>query len=229
MSAPTSQPGPGSTARAGWRVRDLEPDDAPSWARCRVLSFLASDYYDDVHTEPPTLDRAIRLVAVRAKPADVLTPGAEEVVGILDIELFDADDDHEQPFATIDTVAVHPDHLRRGIADALLGEGLRRLAGTDAVLLDAWTREDEAANRWYQNAGFHERFAYVHVHKDWDDPHDGFASPDQLSRPVKVFAHGRLEDLAVLRERYRRVYICRRYVRPLRDTGAAGAESVTDT
>lgn len=30
-------------------IRDFQPSDETAWLRCRVLSFLETDYYDDVH------------------------------------------------------------------------------------------------------------------------------------------------------------------------------------
>jgi ribosomal protein S18 acetylase RimI-like enzyme len=211
------------TPWAGWsatgvepfEIRDYRDSDEESWLRCRVLSFLDSSYYDDVlTTRTPFEGGAVRLVAVRPRPPGVTTAGEDEVVGILDVELFPGDGPAE-PFATIDTVAVHPDHRRRGVADALLRESLARLAGTPAVLLDAWTRQDRAAGGWYEANGFTERYRYAHVHKEGADPDDGFSSPEGLSAPVKAFAHGRIEDLEKLRGRYRRVYVCRRMVRSL--------------
>src|SRR5699024_12360815 len=61
-------------------------------------------YYDDVWARRPP-SPALQLVAV----------DGDDVVGILDIEI-DGD------LATIDTVAVHPDHQGRGIASLLLDQ-----------------------------------------------------------------------------------------------------------
>lgn len=75
--------------------------------RCRALAFLNTCYYDDVWTQRPP-GPAVQLVAM----------DGDDVVGILDIEI---DDD----LATIDSVAVHPDHQGRGIASALLARAAR--------------------------------------------------------------------------------------------------------
>lgn len=169
-------------------IRDYRDQDEASWLRCRVLAFLSSAYYDDVKSERTRFDgEAIRLVAVHAKPAGMTTPGADEVVGIIDVELFSA--------------------------GALLEEALERLRGTGTTTLDAWTREDEAANDWYRKHHFAEQFAYLHVHKAWDDPDEGFTSPEGLSAPVTAFLHGRLEDEEALRRQFRRAYRCRQYLR----------------
>lgn len=204
-------------------IRDYREQDAASWVRCRTLSFLGSSYYDDVHPDPTRFDGdAIRLVAVHPRPAGVTTPGPDEVIGLIDVELFDADGEAvERPetarTATIDSVAVHPDHLRRGVAGALLQTALARLqvGAPGVVSLDAWTREDEAATRWYLAHGFEDSSAYVHVHKGWQDQEPGWQSPEGQSAPVLAFAHGRLEDLEALRSRYARVYVCHQYLRRL--------------
>lgn len=198
----------------GPQIRDYRPGDEASWLRCRALSFLGSAYFDDVHSARTTFEGdAIQLVATMPKPAHVRTPGTEQVVGILDVELWQEVDGTDR--ATIDTIAVHPDHQRAGIADELLARGLERLAGTGAATLDAWTREDEAATAWYVRHGFRIETEYLHVYADHDEA-GGFTSPEPLSRPVKVFCHARLDDEVALRERYSRVHRCRRYVRPVR-------------
>lgn len=114
-----TDPGLPSLPTMGFTIRDYTDLDEPSWLRCRVLSFLGSSYFDDVRaTRTPFEGDALRLVSVLPRPEGVTTPGEEQVVGILDVELWEQDD---QPVATIDTVAVHPDHQRAGIAGALLG------------------------------------------------------------------------------------------------------------
>lgn len=181
-------------------IRTYQPADAGSWLRCRALSFLNTQYYDDVKTERTSLtDRAITLVAT--------TNAAPDVIGLLDIEVDGA-------AATIDTIAIHPDHQRARIATSLLHTAAPLLKRQGVSTLDAWTREDVAANRWYQRTGFREQFRYLHVYLGYDEDKSGFTTPDGL-QPVTAFMHGRIEDEPELRARFKRVYVCRQYLRDL--------------
>jgi GNAT superfamily N-acetyltransferase len=102
------------------RIRPYRPSDEESWLRCRVLSFLGSAYFDDVRQEKERYARpAIELVA----------EDDGEVVGLIDVECEEAPGTvcSERPGlgGMIWHLAVHPDHQRRGIATALLGEAER--------------------------------------------------------------------------------------------------------
>lgn len=195
------------------QIREYRDGDAESWVRCRALSFLGSSYYDDVRPHRLPLEQpALGLVAVGPRPRGVRTPGPDQVVGILDVEVWE---DDGVTRATIETVATHPDHARHGIAAALLQRALAWLQEQGAATLDAWTREDEAANAWYRRHGFTLRDEYLHVHKRWDDDDTGFISPEPLSAPVLAFAHARLEDETAVRARFTRVHRCRQYLRDL--------------
>lgn len=177
-------------------IRRYEPTDEQSWLRCRALSFLSTCYYDDVWTQRPE-SPVVQLVATHGN----------DVVGVLDIEI-------EDRLATIDTVAVHPDHQNRGIASALLTHARAELPGTVATL-DAWTREDEPALEWYRTQDFAESDHYLHVYKSWSEPDEGWTSPGQLSAPVTAFCHASIGDEREIRARFARVYVCRRFSRPV--------------
>ncbi len=193
------------------RIRRYTPADEPSWLRCRALSFLDTEYFDDVKQTKTTFDEGIELVAVVDRPDSLTTPDHEQVIGVIDVELWK--DDDGTSLATIDTIAVHPDHRRSGAADALLGAALAQLPEHVATL-DAWTRDDEAANGWYVRNGFHVSDEYLHVYADAEEA-QGFTSPEKLSRPVKAFCHAKLSDEAELRNEYARVHRCKQYVRPV--------------
>lgn len=182
-----------------YAIREYRPGDEPQWLECRLLSFFGTDYYDDVKTAKTVL------------PDPHLCFVAEEeegrVLGLIDVEV----DGH---CATIDSIAVRPEAQRRGIAGALLGHAIERLP-EGVLTLDAWTRENAEANQWYRHSGFAENHRYLHVYKNWDEPNDGYESPQGLSRPVMAFMHADIEHEAAMRERHARVYVCRQYLRTL--------------
>ncbi len=179
-------------------IRGYTELDAKGWLRCRVLAFLDTQYYDDVKAEPTQFEGdAIRLIA---------SASDDLVVGVLDIEI-------DGQAATIDTVAVHPDHRRAHWASRLLEAAEPLLVNRGVTTLDAWTREDGPANGWYRANGFVEQFRYLHVHKEWNDEAAGFASPPGLSEPIRAFAHAPIEREAELRAVFPRVYACRQYLR----------------
>jgi GNAT superfamily N-acetyltransferase len=182
-------------------VRTYADHDESGWLRCRVLSFLGTAYFDDVATSRPRYDEpSVELVSV--------LDGA--VVGVLDLTL--PDDAAEA--ATVETVAVHPDHQGAGIGTALLTEAVRRAQGRCAEV-EAWTRDDAGTLAWYRSRGFTEDSHYLHVHVD----HDEEVTPegDRLDgmRLVKGFFHSDLDREAELRRRFRRVHVCRRMAAPL--------------
>lgn len=181
-------------------VRPYRSADERGWLRCRVLAFLDTQYHDDVKQRRTTFTLpAVSLVAVTAD---------DEVVGLIDVEI-------DAPAATIDTLAVHPEHARRGIGTALLAAALPQVVAAGATTVDAWTREDPGANAWYAASGFVESERYLHVYKEHDEPTDGFAAPGGLPAPVMAFMHAPISSEAELRARFRRVHVCRRYVRRL--------------
>lgn len=81
----------------------------------------------------------------------------------------------------------------RGLGTFLLDAAIERLLA-DTVSLDAWTREDEAANNWYRSRGFTEHSRYLHVYKGYDEPSARFTAPDGLSIPLQAFTQARIED-----------------------------------
>lgn len=176
-------------------VRTYQSTDEPRWLRCRLLSFFTSAYYDDVVTHrPDDPGLLVRLVATEG----------DDLIGLIDVDVDDT-------AATIDCIAVHPDRQRQGVGNALLTAA--RAALPDAVrTLDAWTRDDPAANGWYRARGFVENHRYLHVYKDHDEPVEGFVVPSGVRGPIKAFLHGDIADEGELRRRFRRVHVCRQYL-----------------
>jgi ribosomal protein S18 acetylase RimI-like enzyme len=162
-----------------------------------VLAFLRSHYYDDVLIEKPRNDGGVDLVAVEG----------DAVVGLLDVTV-------DGPGATIESIAVHPDHCREGIGTALLESALGRLDERGVRKIDAWTREDEAANGWYRKRGFEESQRYLHVYARGNEEISRAVTAEPGLVGVHAFLH--MVDLgreAEMREAFGRVYVCRCYER----------------
>ena len=68
-------------------------------------------------------------------------------------------------------VCTHPAHVRRGLARALLFEGMRRLQALGAVTVDVETGDAEAANAFYASCGFTEEYRAHTWRRTW--PADG--------------------------------------------------------
>ncbi|GAB3003581.1 GNAT family N-acetyltransferase [Saccharothrix stipae] len=185
----------------GYAVRDYVAEDERSWLRCRVSSFLGTALRDDVVAAKPEV-RGAELVAV---------DGAV-VVGILDLAV-DGD------LATIETIAVHPDHQHRGIGGALLSRARARAIALGATTLDAWTRDDPPTLRWYRAMGFGESDHHLPVLADQrtspDEPARAVAArPDR--RAAKAFRHADVTEEARSRREFARVHARRRFAMPLR-------------
>jgi ribosomal protein S18 acetylase RimI-like enzyme len=164
-----------------------------------VLAFLQSAYYDDVLAEKPRMGGGLELVAL----------DGDDVVGLIDVSV-------DGPVATIESIAVHPDRCREGIATALLERALAQLADRGVRRIEAWTREDEAANGWYRTRGFEESQRYLHVYARGKDEVARAVTADAGLVGVHAFLHmvdmGREEEM---RASFGRVYVCRCYERPV--------------
>ncbi|MFC5907917.1 GNAT family N-acetyltransferase [Streptacidiphilus monticola] len=187
-----------------YTMREYTPSDETSWLRCRVLAFLDTSFYDAV---------------VAAKPA-IAAPGLElvvvdetgSVVALMDTGI-------EGGLATIDTIAVHPDHRRRGLGRQLLDRTRAWARAAGATTLDAWTRDDADTLAWYRSMGFAESDHYLHVYafhySDPAEPGRAIAEPRPGLRPVLVFGHAPLADEARMRAEFARVHVDRRFAMPI--------------
>lgn len=186
-------------------------DDEEGWVHCRVLAFLDSAYYDDVYRKKETYSAAsIELIAE--------IDGT--VIGLLDVECEDepqtvcstsAASESTHLAGMIWHIAVHPDFRRKGIARMLLQRAIRESRRLGLSRLEAWTRSDGLAEKWYQSQGFQEIESYYHIYIDGTEMEPEIINSDiQNMKPISVFVHYSGNDDSFL-NRFNRVYRCIRY------------------
>lgn len=191
-------------------IRAYQANDEISWVRCRVLSFLDTAYFDNVLTEKEKYENpAIELVAIED----------EQLVGLIDIE-------YELEERTVCSrgvglggmiwhIAVHPDYRRKGIARQLLYEVERIAKEKGLNRLEAWTRDDEWVNTWYEKNAFLNVESYLHVYVEGDEQKGALKTEIPGLHPVHVFAHYVGEDIDTIRKRFKRVHECICYEKKL--------------
>lgn len=184
-------------------IRAYQSNDEIAWVRCRVLSFLDTAYFDNVLTEKEKYENpVIELVAIEDN----------HVVGLIDIE-------YELEERTVCSrgigmggmiwhIAVHPDYQRRGIASQLLYEAEKIAKAKDLNRLEAWTRDDEWVNQWYQKNSFTNVESYLHVYVEGNEQKSVMLSEIPRLYPVHTFAHYVGEDKDSIRKRFKRVHEC---------------------
>ncbi|MCO7124760.1 GNAT family N-acetyltransferase [Sporolactobacillus shoreicorticis] len=188
------------------QIRQYRTDDEEGWLRCCVLSFLHTAYYDNVLQQKKTYDHpSIELVAV----------DNGKIVGLIDIEC-------EQEIKTICVqcsslggmiwhLAVHPDFQQQGIGRQLLLEAEKRLKARNINQLEAYTRDDEWVNSWYQKNDFHQVNHYLHVFMENDELNGAIESSLEKVRPISCFAHYTGEKEEMIKKKFGRVHECRCY------------------
>lgn len=130
-------------------IREYRDTDESEWLRCRVVSFLDCSYYNDVLTRREKYENdSVCLVA----------EDGGKIVGLIDVEI--------EPVAgslcvggsrrggVIWHLAVLPEYRRKNVASFLWDEARKRLLTKQVGYCEAWTQEDEPANRWYSSRGF---------------------------------------------------------------------------
>lgn len=181
-------------------IRRYEAADELQWLQCRVLAFLETAYFDDVYQKKETYSApSIELVAIID----------DRVVGLIDIEHQINDDEVS---GMIWHVAVHPEHRRKGIAQALVKEAKTLAEPFQIKRFEAWTRDDQFVNDWYQSQGFKQIYSYYHIFPSSDEIRDTgiLISPHDKAHPVTAYIHYIGDDQTYLSQ-FSRVHQCRRY------------------
>jgi N-acetylglutamate synthase-like GNAT family acetyltransferase len=192
-------------------IRPYNKKDEIGWVRCRVLAFLDTSYFDNVLTKKEMYENpAIELVAE--------VNGI--IVGLLDIE-------YERKEKTVCSrgnglggmiwhIAIHPDYRRQGIGGALLCEAERQARKLGLNRLEAWTRDDEWVNKWYEKQQFSKVDSYYQVFiEDAEEFKGKLESCVPKLYPVTTFAHYVGEDVDFITSAFKRVHECSCYEKKL--------------
>jgi len=144
------RPIPGPEIAPGYVMRTTRPDDADFRA---VAALFNAAFRRATHTaeesrafreHSPSFDFDLELVAEASDGA------LAALVGVTY--------DEENRRGIFEPVCTHPDHLRHGLALALMHEGQIRLEALGAADAYVDTGDDEAPNRLYERAGFTEAY-----------------------------------------------------------------------
>jgi len=198
--------------KSNYKIIQYENNYEKSWLRCRVLSFLDSAFYDDIHLEKEKYKNpSIALIAVDRK----------DVVGFIDIEyeleantVCSKNDKLEQHLAgMIWHLGVHPDYRKQGIAKKMLEKAVLLSKEKGLKRLQAWTRDDEFVTDWYQKNGFELTSEYIHWYYDdrYDDKHllNEIGIEGKISQIREMFGHTMKMTNAI--SLLKRKYYCRRF------------------
>lgn len=188
-------------------IRNYTKNDETGWLHCRVLSFLDTAYFDHVLKEKEKyINPSIELVAV----------DEGQIVGLIDIE-------YEMKEGTVCSrgtgiggmiwhIAVHPEFRRRGIAKQLLMRAEKVAKEKKLNRLEAWTRDDDWVNMWYEKNNFKKADSYLHVYLDSGDGLNEHIRSEMTNLvPVHVFAHYVGEDKEYINGKFKRVHECSCY------------------
>ena len=179
-------------------IRKYREEDEVGWVRCRVLAFLDSAYYDDVYREKEHYSsKGIELVA------DI----NNQIVGLLDIEY----DSSTSNTGILWHLAVHPDFRRRGVAHHLLERAVEEARKVGLVRIEAWTRDDGQAEKWYEAQGFQKTQSYHLIYMNSEEiiP-EIISSQIPQMKPMTIFAHY-VGDNDTFLAQFKRVHRCSRY------------------
>ncbi|MFF2753708.1 GNAT family N-acetyltransferase [Psychrobacillus sp. NPDC058041] len=184
-------------------IRPYCSTDEVGWVRCRTLAFLDTAYYENVLNKKEKYENpAIELVAELGGL----------IVGLIDVEY----EVTERTVCSRGTglggmiwhIAVHPDYRRQGIGEALLKEAEKLAILLGLNRLEAWTRDDEWVNNWYEKNQFLKVDSYYHVFMEGSELNGVIEANISKMYPATVFAHYIGQEIDMLKTKFKRIHEC---------------------
>lgn len=124
------------------KIRNYQAGDEKGWVYTKALAYLFSPFFDDRDTFKPALDRE-----VFDERIELVAEEAGQIVGILDIEIYNQEYSRIYRYAPADKVAyfsnlaVHPEFQGRGIAQVLFDRARAKLEEKKVEKLSIFTRD----------------------------------------------------------------------------------------
>lgn len=111
--------------------------------------------------------------------------------------------------ATIWELAVHPDYQKNAVASLLFSQLVKDASKIGVKTIDAWTREDIAANTWYKKMKFEFFYQYWHLYSHQLPEKTSLDIPNLY--PASIFWHFTGDDLSTVNFPIEKKYQCRGY------------------
>jgi len=184
-------------------IRKYQSTNEQGWVRCRVIAFLDSAYFDDVHRCKEKYENpAIELVAeVDGK-----------IVGLLDLEyeqnIGDVGYKSDCLTGVIWHLAVLPEFRKQGIAAKLLMEAVKKANQKSIKLIQAWTRDDQFVLNWYKHSSFIKRESYYHVYAEADECTAFGKTEIPKLYTCNVYGQYTGDDVEMIKSKFSRVHEC---------------------
>jgi len=105
-------------------------------------------------------------------------------------------------------IAVHPDYYRQGIGEALLKEAENRAKKLGLNRFEAWTRDDQWVQNWYEKMNFKNTDSYYHVYFEGEQIDEVVDSTIPKLYFVNSFAHYTGNDIEQLKKEDTRIHEC---------------------
>lgn len=135
----------------GYRLRETRPGNAPDAQR--IADLLNAAFERDSHCAEEYMVFASHARCFRHDLDLVAEAPDGSFASYVGLPY-----DEQNRYAIFEPVCTHPDHLRKGLAQALMWEALRRAQALGAMTASTATGRATAANRLYESIGFTETY-----------------------------------------------------------------------
>lgn len=165
-------------------IRNYSVTDETGLVRCRTLAFLQTAYFDNVlnkkeHYQNPAIELVAELDG--------------QIVGLIDVEVEKVErtvcSRGEGLGAMIWHIAVHPDFSRQGIGQQLLDAAETKAKEMNINRFEAWTRDDQWVQNWYEKMNFKMVDSYYHVYFEGSEMNHKIQSNIPNLFLVNTFTH----------------------------------------